>query len=152
MNLQLRIPPLLVMTFAGLLGWLIDRVTPSFSSKLQGLVGVAATFGLLGLACSLLGVVAFRRARTTVNPLDPSAASTLVVSGIYRVTRDPMYVGFLFLLLAQLALLANPFALIVAPAFVMYLNRFQIGPEEQGLQRRFGLDYTLYAARTRRWL
>ena len=111
-----------------------------------------ATLGLLGVACSVLGVASFRLARTTVNPMTPDATTALVVSGIYRVTRNPMYLGFLLLLLAELVWLSNPVAFLVAPAFVLYLNRFQIGPEEIALRSRFGEAFNSYAAHVRRWI
>ena len=94
----------------------------------------------------------FRRARTTVNPLQPGAATTLVVSGIYQITRNPMYLGFLFLLLGELAWLAHPVALLTAPAFVLYLNRFQIMPEEHALRECFGTEYLNYADYVGRWI
>jgi protein-S-isoprenylcysteine O-methyltransferase Ste14 len=97
-------------------------------------------------------VAAFRRARTTVNPLTPDATTALVESGIYRLTRNPMYLGFLLLLLAEIVWLANPVALLAAPAFVLYLNRFQIGPEERALRNRFGAKFQSYSHRVRRWL
>ena len=109
-------------------------------------------FALLGVACSLLGVAAFRRARTTVNPLTPDASTALVTTGIYRVTRNPMYLGFLLLLLAEIVWLANPAALLVVPAFILYLNRYQISPEEGALRARFGSEYFSYAAQVRRWI
>jgi len=152
MNLRLRIPPLAVTVAAGTLAWAIARFFPALELGLLARAWLAVGFVLLGSACSLLGVATFRLARTTVNPLQPEAATTLVVSGIYRFSRNPMYLGFLWLLLGELAWLANPIALLAAPAFVVYLNRYQIVPEEQGLHQRFGLEYALYTARVRRWL
>jgi protein-S-isoprenylcysteine O-methyltransferase Ste14 len=84
--------------------------------------------------------------------LRPGTATALVVSGVYRITRNPMYLGFLLLLLAEIVWLANPVALLGAPAFVLYLNRFQIGPEEQALHAHFGPEFSNYAARVRRWI
>jgi len=152
MNLRLRIPPLAVTAIAGALAWSIARYFPAVGLGMVARTWLALGLVLLGVACSVAGAAAFRRARTTVNPLRPEAAIALVVSGIYRVTRNPMYLGFLCLLLGELAWLANPLALLTAPAFVLYLNRFQILPEEQGLRHRFGLEYSLYASRVRRWL
>ena len=152
MNLQLRIPPLAVVALAGGLGWITARIVPGLSFEFSGRAEVAATLGLLGVACSVLGVAAFRLARTTVNPTTPDATTALVVSGIYRVTRNPMYLGFLLLLLAEMVWLANPVALLVAPAFVLYLNRFQIAPEEIALRSRFGAEFNAYAAQVRRWI
>ena len=152
MNLRLRIPPLVVTVMAGGLAWFLARTSPTSELVLPARTWLALGFVVLGSVCSLLGVASFRRARTTVNPLQLEAATTLVVSGIYGITRNPMYLGFLCLLLGELAWLAHPVAFLAAPGFVLYLNRFQIGPEEQGLRQRFGLEYALYMARVRRWL
>lgn len=150
--LALRIPPLAVTLLAGLGAWLAARFFPALRLESNVLAVAAPALGLLGLGCSLLGVLAFRRARTSVNPLNPGAASTLVVCGIYRFTRNPMYVGFLLLLLAEIAWLGSPLALVVVPAFVLYLTRFQIVPEERILQERFGVAFSSYTARVPRWL
>ena len=152
MNLRLRIPPLAVAALAGGLGWITARVVPALNFELSGRAELAATFGLLGIACSVLGVASFRLAHTTVNPMTPDASTALVVSGIYRVTRNPMYLGFLLLLLAEMTWLANPVAYLIVPAFVLYLNRFQIGPEEIALRSRFGAEFHSYAAQVRRWI
>lgn len=111
-----------------------------------------ASFVVLGFTCSCLGVVSFRRAKTTVNPTNPSATSSLVTCGVYRFSRNPMYLGFLFFILGDIAWLANPLVLFGWPAFVLYMNRFQIAPEESALTKRFGAEYTTYAGRVRRWL
>ena len=100
----------------------------------------------------VLGAIAFRRAGTTVNPLHPENASALVVRGIYRLTRNPMYLGMLILLVGWAVLLANFIPWIFLPGFVLYMNRFQIGPEERMLASMFGNDFTLYRSRVRRWL
>jgi protein-S-isoprenylcysteine O-methyltransferase Ste14 len=152
MNLQLRIPPLAVVGLAAGLGWITARSVPALNFEFSGRAELAATVGLLGVACSVLGVASFRLARTTVNPMTPDATTALVVFGIYRVTRNPMYLGFLLLLLAEMVWLANPVAFLVAPAFVLYLNRFQIAPEEIALRSRFGAEFNSYAAQVRRWI
>jgi protein-S-isoprenylcysteine O-methyltransferase Ste14 len=150
--LALRIPPAVVTIVAGLLGWIGAREFPNVNYESVAGAWLAVALVSFGSICSMLGVASFRFAHTTVNPMTPDAATALVVSGIYRITRNPMYLGFLLLLLAELVWLANPIALLVAPAFVLYLNRFQIAPEEQALMHRFGVPYTQYAARVRRWI
>ncbi len=107
---------------------------------------------LLGALTCLAGVVAFRRAKTTVNPMKPDSTSSLVVSGIYGYTRNPMYLGFLLLLMAWAPALSNVLALVLLLAFVLYMTRFQILPEERLLASRFARDYAEYRARVRRWL
>jgi len=107
---------------------------------------------LLGALTCLAGVRYFRRAKTTVNPMKPESASALVASGIYRYSRNPMYLGFLLMLLGWALWLSNASALLLLPAFVLYMNRFQICPEERALLSLFGPDYMQYRARVRRWL
>lgn len=150
--LTLRVPPLAVCAFAAALGWITARALPTLTVEYSARPWVAAALVALGLICSFSGVISFRRARTTVNPLTPDAATTLVISGVYRITRNPMYLGFLLFLLAELAWLANPAGGVVAPLFVAYLNRFQIEPEERALRHRFGQSYNTYAAHVRRWI
>ena len=87
-----------------------------------------------------------------MNPMKPDPTSSLVVSGIYRYTRNPMYLGFLLILLAWAVALSNALALVSLLAFVLYMNRFQIVPEERMLASRFAQDYAEYRARVRRWI
>ena len=144
-------PPLVALVLAGAM-WLLALVTPAIAvpSPLRWFVA-AALLGV-GLAFDVLGLVAFRRARTTVNPLRPQRASSLVMEGVYRRTRNPMYVGMVFVLAAFAVLLAAPVALLGPVGFVGYITRLQIKPEEQVLLRLFGDDYRAYCARVPRWL
>jgi protein-S-isoprenylcysteine O-methyltransferase Ste14 len=107
---------------------------------------------LLGGVFSLGGIVAFRRARTTVNPHRPAKATVLVTTGVYRVTRNPMYLGLVFLLVASTVYLSVPLLLFGPLAFVLYIGRFQIRPEERVLAGLFGAEYSRYTSRVRRWL
>lgn len=150
--LALRVPPLLVWGGFGLLGWLAAFLSRALSIDYPGRPWVTGACVIGGLVFALSGVASFRRARTTVNPMKPDATTALVVSGIYRVTRNPMYLGFLLFLVAEIAWLANPVACLTAPLFVLYLNRFQILPEEDFLRAQFGPEYDVYVARVRRWL
>ena len=151
-SLELRVPPVVVTVVSGFLGLLLAEAFPGLNVRSLAQAWLASGFAVLGLVCSALGIVGFRRAHTTVNPMTPGAATVLVGSGIYGITRNPMYVGFLCLLLAELAWLGSPVALVVAPGFVLFLNRFQITPEERALRERFGAEYLEYATRVRRWL
>jgi protein-S-isoprenylcysteine O-methyltransferase Ste14 len=151
-ELELRVPPVALAVIAAALMWCARLATPDFDfpspSNLMFSVGLA----LVGALICLAGVVAFRRAKTTVNPMKPDTTSSLVVSGIYRYTRNPMYLGFLLLLMAWAAALSNVLALVSLPAFVLYMNCFQIVPEERMLASRFEQDFAEYRARVRRWL
>ena len=150
--LELKIPPVVLGLVLVLLMWFGSRAVPSLRFDFAGRIQVVAGLVLLGAFISLAGVVSFRRAKTTVNPTTPAAASALVVSGIYRFTRNPMDLGFLLSLLAWAVFLANALALAVIPVFVVYMNQFQIRPEERALATLFGPEFTAYKSRVRRWI
>jgi len=150
--LELRIPPPLVGVLIGVAMWLL--VEQSWLVGLSGSARLAAAIVLvlLGVAVSLAGVVSFRRARTTVNPLKPEKTSALVCSGVYRITRNPMYLGFLLMLAGWAVLLASGYVWFGPVLFVAYITRFQILPEERVLTGLFGDEFTAYQNRVRRWL
>jgi protein-S-isoprenylcysteine O-methyltransferase Ste14 len=149
-SLELKVPPLtLVLVAAGMM-WVAARSAAAFGVVLPARGVLAGGLAVAGVLTSVLGVV--RRARTTVNPMRPELSSQLVVTGVYRVTRNPMYLGFLLLLLAWAVLLSNALTLAVLAAFALYINRFQITPEERALASAFGRQYAAYKAYVRRWL
>ena len=117
---------------------------------------VRLALGLLialgGAAFDLAGLLAFRRARTTYNPLRPERAKRIVSDGVYRHTRNPMYVGMALLLLGWAVGLGNAMALLGPVVFVAYITCFQILPEERALLAKFGADYADYLVQVRRWL
>ena len=116
------------------------------------MVGAALALAALGGAVALAGTLEFRRAHTTVNPLAPRRASTLVTRGIYRVTRNPMYLGMLGVLAGWAVWLGNIAAWLGLPLSMALLTVLQIRPEERILAERFGAEFERYAARVRRWL
>lgn len=151
-KLELRIPPVIVVVIFALIMWLVASFTADddFLKPYKWVVFV--TLFCAGGIFSLLGVVSFKRAKTTVNPTKPEAASALVTSGIYQYSRNPMYAGFLFLLLGWGVLLLNVCSIALTIGFVLYLNRFQIKPEEKMLKGIFGSEFCDYQKRVRRWL
>lgn len=150
--LDLRIPPPLVaLVLAGLM-WGTARVTPVIPLAVPLRGGLALLLAALGLALGVAGTLAFRRARTTVNPLRPERSSSLVADGVYRHSRNPMYAGMLLGLLGWAAWLAAPAVLLGPALFVALITEFQIKPEEQVLATKFGADYDRYLGQVRRWL
>jgi protein-S-isoprenylcysteine O-methyltransferase Ste14 len=151
-TLELKIPPvILVVIFALLMLLLTPLVPPLVLPAVWGLV-LAGGFAIVGVVVAMLGVLAFRRANTTVDPRVPQQTSSLVIRGIYRFSRNPMYLGFLLLLAAWACYLMSTAAFVLLPLFVWYMNRFQIAPEERYLLQKFGADYQAYTAQVRRWL
>jgi len=150
--LELKVPPVAVMfAVAGLMA-LGARALPVLGSPLPGRVFIAGGVAAAGAAISILGVASFRRAKTTVNPMTPESSSTLVIAGVYRWTRNPMYLGFLLILCGLACALSNALAAALLPAFILYMNRFQIRPEERALEARFGALFADYRGRVRRWI
>ena len=151
-GLGLKVPPVAVAVIAAVLMWLAASATPAFDFLFPARTVTAASFAVIGATTAIAGVVSFRRAKTTVNPMKPGSTSSLVTSGIYRYTRNPMYLGLLLVLIGWAAFLSNLLAPVVLPAFVLYMNRFQIGPEESALATLFADHFSQYRTRVRRWL
>ncbi|GAP35990.1 isoprenylcysteine carboxylmethyltransferase family protein [Piscinibacter sakaiensis] len=122
-------------------------IDPSRWRMLLGL-GLAQLAGLI----ALLAFAGFWRARTTIDPLHPQRASRLVTGGIYRLSRNPIYLSLAMLLVAYALRLDSAWPALGPVVFVAYVTRFQIVPEERALAARFGEAYAAYARRTRRWL
>jgi protein-S-isoprenylcysteine O-methyltransferase Ste14 len=150
-SLQVRIPPPVLMLATGLVMWVLARVSPKFDlpPPVQWLLPVA--MGTIAVGIVLSALLAFRRSATTIDPTRPSAATTLVTDGIYRYTRNPMYLGFTGLLLAWALLLGAWWSLPVPLIFGLYITLMQIVPEERALRAKFAGDYVNYSARVRRW-
>jgi len=150
--LELKIPPpVIALLIAGAM-WGLSRSTPPFEAPDILRVSAAAMLALAGVGVDLAAIVSFRLARTTVNPLRPETTSLLVCSGIYRLTRNPMYLGLVLILAAWAIFLSSGWAICGPVVFAFYINRFQIMPEERVLSALFGADFAAYQARVRRWL
>ena len=150
--LESKVPPPVVAMIVGASMWLAAMATPrlrlaSAVPSLAALIPVA-----VGLTVEGLGALELLRHRTTVNPLAPCNTSTLVTGGIYRYTRNPIYVGDLLILLGWGLYLSHPLAMLLAWLFVPYIDRFQMRPEEVALSELFGQSYEVFKARVRRWV
>jgi protein-S-isoprenylcysteine O-methyltransferase Ste14 len=150
--MELRLPPPLFALLLGALMWGVDRLLPAVRVAFPGQVPFAFVLLGLGIGCTLAGMLAFRAARTTIDPRYPDRASQLVVAGIYRFTRNPMYLGLLLDLAAWTVYLGQASALLALPLWVWFIGRFQIRPEEAAMHRLFGAAYAAYCLRVRRWI
>lgn len=151
-RLELKIPPAVVMLVCGGLMWAAARWLPGIWIPEQ--VHTILPKALLGLGAliSIASLVSFSRARTTVDPTKPHASTSLVTSGVYRISRNPIYLGMLLILLAWGVKLSNLASVALTIGFVLYMTRFQILPEERFLEEIFGDEFTAYKQRVRRWL
>lgn len=147
-----KIPPPVVALLCAGLAWLLVRAAPD--ATLDWPLRAWATAGLvaMGLLLDVWGLLAFRGAGTTLNPRAPERSTAVVLGGPYRFTRNPMYLGMACVLLGFCAWLANPVAPLAVVAFVAYITRFQILPEERVLLAKFGAPYEEYLRTVRRWL
>lgn len=151
-TLALKIPPpVIALLCAGAMYALAETTLP-YGLGPAWTLPAAITLAVIGISFDLAGLVAFRRHRTTINPLHPEKTSSLVTGGIYRISRNPMYVGMALLLLAWAVYLESPAALLGIGAFIAYITRFQIIPEESLLSQHFGAEFENYRQRVRRWL
>lgn len=149
---ELKIPPPLVALVFSAGMWMLAAAPPLLQVPTLIRVFLAAVIAVVGVAIALTGVFSFRRVKTTVNPMKPRSASSLVTSGVYRVTRNPMYLGLLLVLIGWAVYLSSAWALLGVVGFVFYITRFQIQPEEQALAALFSAEYSAYKTRVRRWL
>lgn len=150
--LELKVPPPVVALVIGAAMWFASRYGPALVLSLSARTAAFVVLALAGGATALAGDLELRRARTTMNPFRPQNSTALVTSGIYNVTRNPMYVGLTLVVLGWAAFLCSAAALLGPVAFVLYITRFQIAPEERVLAAKFAEAYAEYTARVRRWL
>jgi protein-S-isoprenylcysteine O-methyltransferase Ste14 len=150
--LEHRIPPPIVAVMIGAAMWEVSRITPSVPIDGRLRFALPAAFAACGFSLAAMAMTAFRRVRTTISPVKVERASSIVTVGVYGRTRNPMYLGLIFLLTGWTIYLAAPWAILGPVLFVLFTTRFQIVPEERVLTAKFGSEYTDYQARVRRWL
>lgn len=150
--LELKIPPPVIGALVALAMWGVSTSVPGLNLAPALRVVCVTLLLVAGLCFDLLGLLAFVRARTTVNPLRPQRTRALVTGGVYRITRNPMYVGMALLLAAWAMHLDTALAWPGPLVFMLYITRFQIQPEERILAGLFGEDYRAWCARVHRWL
>ncbi|MCJ8294489.1 MAG: isoprenylcysteine carboxylmethyltransferase family protein [Colwellia sp.] len=144
-------PPLVALVIAAGMWWLSTftaNIALTSTIKMSSVIG----FIFVGAFFALAGAVSFRLAKTTVNPLKPDTASSLVTSGIYQFTRNPMYVGFVAFLFAWTCYLGSAWGIVLIGLYIAFIQRFQIMPEERALIKIFKDKFTDYKAQVRPWL
>lgn len=149
---ELKIPPVaqFLIAMAGM--WLLARYVPALAVDIPARKAIVVLLFCVGGIVAVPAVAAFRSAGTTVDPRDPDKATRLVVRGVYRFSRNPMYLGLLCLLGAWAFYLSNLLAFAGLPVFVLAMNRLQIEPEEVAMLAQFGDEYRSYSEKVRRWV
>lgn len=149
---MLKIPPPVIAATIALGMWLLSRYVPLLRLDEPWFSYPGYLLIVAGLSLDVIGAIQFRRARTTINPLRPEKSSSVVTSGVYRFSRNPMYLGMLTVLCGVAFLLKAISGFLLLPVFVLLINRLQIMPEEKALKKLFGDSYQQYLNRVRRWV
>ena len=151
-SLALKIPPIaqVIIMAAAMVG--VSKVAPALKFSFSGSTALAVGLGVIGVGSSIMGVAQFKKAQTTPNPQALEQVSSLVTDGVYRYSRNPMYVGLVLILLGWALYLSHFLAFVLLPIFILYMTRFQIQPEEQMMAQKFGKTYQAYVSRVRRWI
>ena len=152
MKLEQKIPPVVVFLIAVILMWVTTKVAGFLSFHHPFNVQLLTLCVLMGVGVAILGVASFKKHKTTVNPIKTDRVVSLVTSGVYQYSRNPMYVGMLLCLVGIGLYTSNPLNILFIVLFVWYMNKYQIIPEEAFLTDKFGAIYTEYMKTVRRWL
>jgi len=150
--LNLLIPPPLVLLVLAILTWFFAGQLPQLAFDFPFRINLAIGLGLAALVIDLYSLRLFVKSRTTVSPITPEKTERIVMDGVYRYTRNPMYLGLGGLLTSVGLWLGNAIFLAALVVFVWYITRFQIMPEEAMLRKKFGAEYDEYCRRVRRWI
>lgn len=151
-SLETKIPPPIIMAVFALTIWLLRGIGPAI--PLYGAIKgacVAIFFGL-AIVIDVLAILEFRKFKTTINPLSPDKANSIVKTGIFAHTRNPMYLGMLILLISWAIFNGAIIGLAIIPFFWLYITKFQIIPEERALIAKFGQEYLDYLKCVKPWL
>lgn len=151
-HLELKIPPLALCAVFAVAIAAFAHLAPGANLTVRGHQVISIAAVLIGIAVASAGVVEFRRAKTTVNPLAPGNASSVVASGVYRISRNPMYLGMAVALFGVAAWSSTLIGYALIPIFCIYMTQFQIKPEERALLASFGDGFASYMAKVRRWV
>jgi len=149
--MKLKLPPAIIFLVFGGLMYLLAEFLPVGYFDFFGRSYLIKALLFLAVVISCAALIQFYMAKTTTNPKNPSKATFLVTNGIYKYSRNPMYLGLLLILLGWALWLNNAFNVLLAAGFVSYMNTFQIQPEESSLASLFGKEYKHYCIRVRRW-
>ena len=142
-------PPLVALTF----GFLINYTKNIFPKiEIENKIIFGSFMIISGLIIILSAIILFKKYQTTITPLNPSNATKLITDGIYRFSRNPMYLGLSLMLLGISIILNLTGGFFLIPLFILYLNIFQIIPEENAMVDLFKNEFLEYKKNVRRWI
>ena len=132
--------------------WLVSKYSLNTNFNLNGINILALVFLIIAIIMIVLSINKFKKNRTTISPLRPNKTSSLITSGIYNYTRNPMYLGLLLMLFSTALFMKNFISFLIIPLFVIFVTKNQIIPEEQILENIFGKEYRNYKKKVKRWI
>ena len=150
--MKLLIPPPIQALLSAIMMCLISRYFTHANFSLNGINIFALIFLIIAVIIIILSMYKFRKIKTTISPLRPNKTSSLVKSGIYEYTRNPMYLGLLLMLFSLALFLKNFISFLILPLFILFITKNQILPEEEALENIFGEEYKNYKNKVRRWI
>ena len=148
--MKTKIPPPIITLICIVLNYLSTYLINPI--KFPNTEIISGLIFLLGLFTAIFAILLFKKDKTTVNPIDPEETTTLVTTGIFSITRNPMYLGLFFLISSTVLFFGSWLGIIILVIFVWYINKFQIIPEEQAMEKLFGKKYNEYKKNVRRWI
>lgn len=150
--MKLLIPPPIQALLSAIMMYLINRYFTHANFSLNGINIFALIFLIIAAIIIILSMYKFKKIKTTISPLRPNKTSSLVKSGIYEYTRNPMYLGLLLMLFSIALFLKNFISFLIIPLFILFITKNQILPEEEALENIFGQEYKNYKKKVRRWI
>lgn len=150
--MRARIPPPVLLALSALACFGIDRINTNSALKFTPNQATGYVFFAAGLIIMVWSVLIFKRTKTTVNPIHPERAKVLVTSGPFRISRNPMYLGMIFILFASLMAFGDYLGFAVFAVFLIYMDQVQIKAEEIAMRANFGNAFEAYSAKVRRWV
>ena len=150
--MKLKVPPAVVTAICAGLMWSIDHFLRFADIAIPFYQWIAGLLAAVGIGLGISGLLQFFTSGASIDPHKPAKTNSLVTSGVYRFSRNPMYLGLFCMLLAYTIALQNVLSLLALPLFVWYMNRYQIKPEEEVLLKKFGNEFRQYMEEVRRWI
>ena len=150
MFLKIKIPPPIIVIFLILAVYFSSNLTIGFDLPFKKTISLLLLF--IGLLIIFIPVFQFIKSKTTINPQSFKNVNNLVSSGIFKISRNPMYLGMLIIISSTVIYYLNYFSVFTPFIFYFWINEFQIKREEKKLEEKFGSDYKKYKSKTKRWI
>jgi len=147
---MLKIPPPLLVLILVIANYFSSKKIDLIHLPNQDLISILIL--LIGILILINPIFKFIKSKTTIDPIKFKKVNKLITTGIYKYSRNPMYLGLLMIVTSTSLFYLNIFSITTPIFFYFWINRFQIKREEIFLTEKFGKEYSLYKAKTRRWM